>query len=76
MSMKFPINLATQPSRKDRPILVASGAAGILLVATLVVLVYGLTRSASLAAALTAVRLLPYVLGLPLGGLLADRLDR
>lgn len=39
MSMKFSVNLATQPSRKDRPILVASGAAGILLVATLVVLV-------------------------------------
>lgn len=39
MSMKYPINLATQPSRKDRPILVASGAAGLLLVAMLVVLV-------------------------------------
>ena len=39
MSMKFPVNLATQPSRKDRPILVASGAVGVLLVATLVLLV-------------------------------------
>src|SRR5437879_12587031 len=39
MSMKFPVNLATQPARKDRPILVASGAVGVLLVATLVLLV-------------------------------------
>jgi len=36
---EFPVNLATQPSRKDRPILVASGAVGVLLVATLVLLV-------------------------------------
>jgi Tfp pilus assembly protein PilN len=39
MSMKFPVNLATQPLRKDRPILVASGAVGILMVVTLVLLV-------------------------------------
>ena len=39
MSMKFPVNLATQPSRKDRPILVASGAVGVFLVVTLMVLV-------------------------------------
>jgi Tfp pilus assembly protein PilN len=39
MSMKFPVNLATQPLRKDRPILVASGAVGILMLAALVVLV-------------------------------------
>jgi Tfp pilus assembly protein PilN len=39
MSMKFPVNLATQPSRKDRPILVASGAVGVLMVTTLVLLV-------------------------------------
>jgi len=39
MKMKFPVNLATQPSRKDRPILVASGAVAILMVVSLVVLV-------------------------------------
>ena len=39
MSMKFPVNLATQPARKDRPILVASGAVGVLMVTTLVLLV-------------------------------------
>ena len=38
MSMKFPVNLATQPARKDRPILVASGAVGVLMVTTLVLL--------------------------------------
>jgi len=37
--MKFPVNLATQPARKDRPILVASGAVGVFLMVTLVVLV-------------------------------------
>jgi predicted MFS family arabinose efflux permease len=47
-----------------------------LYITALVVLVYSLTHAATLAAALTAVRLLPYVLGLPFGGLLADRLDR
>lgn len=47
-----------------------------LYITALVVIVYNMTRSATLAAAVTAVRLLPYVLGLPLGGLLADRLDR
>jgi Tfp pilus assembly protein PilN len=37
--MKVPTNLATQPFRKDRPILFASGVAGLLLVITLVVLI-------------------------------------
>jgi len=37
--MKFPINLATQPLRKDRPILVASAAAGIILTLSLILLV-------------------------------------
>lgn len=39
MSMKFPINLATQPFHKDRPVLFASGAAALLLVGFLVLLV-------------------------------------
>lgn len=37
--MKVPTNLATQPFRKDRPILFASGLVGLLLVITLVVLI-------------------------------------
>ena len=37
--MKVPTNLATQPFRKDRPILFASGLVGLLLVVTLVVLI-------------------------------------
>jgi hypothetical protein len=37
--MKVPTNLATQPFLKDRPILFASGLAGLLLVVTLVVLI-------------------------------------
>lgn len=47
-----------------------------LYITALVVLVYKLTHSATLVAALTFVRLLPYVIFLPLGGLLADRFDR
>ena len=47
-----------------------------LYITALVVLVYDLTRSVALTAALTATRLLPYVIGLPLGGVLADRFDR
>ena len=37
--MKVPTNLATQPFRKDRPILFAAGLVGLLLVITLVVLI-------------------------------------
>ena len=37
--MKFPINLASQPSRKDRPILFASTMVGVLLVAALGILI-------------------------------------
>ena len=36
--MKFPINLASQPFQKDRPILLASGAVAALLVASLILL--------------------------------------
>src|SRR4051794_25580067 len=45
-------------------------------IAAVIALVYGLTGSATLAAALTFVRLLPYAIGLPLAGVLADRFDR
>jgi Tfp pilus assembly protein PilN len=37
--MKVPANLATQPFRKDRPILFASGLVGLLMVISLVVLI-------------------------------------
>jgi type IV pilus assembly protein PilN len=37
--MKIPINLASEPFRRDRAMLVASAAVGILLVATLTVLI-------------------------------------
>ncbi|HET8628524.1 MAG TPA: MFS transporter [Thermomicrobiales bacterium] len=47
-----------------------------LYITALVVLVYTLTHSATVVAALTFVRLLPYVIFLPLGGHLADRFDR
>jgi len=36
--MKFPINLASQPFRKDRPILFASGAVAVLMVGCLILL--------------------------------------
>jgi len=39
MSMKFPINLASQPFHKDRPILFASGAVALLMVGSLILLV-------------------------------------
>jgi MFS family permease len=45
-------------------------------ITALVILVYQVTGSATLAASLTFVRLLPYALFLPLGGVLADRFDR
>src|SRR6185437_9320492 len=45
-------------------------------ITALVILVYQLTGSATLAASLTFVRLLPYALFLPIGGVLADRFDR
>ena len=47
-----------------------------LYITALVVLVYNLTHSAMIVAALTFVRLLPYALLLPIGGVLADRFDR
>lgn len=47
-----------------------------LYILALVVLAYDLTGSATLVAALTFVRLLPYVLFLPFSGLLADRGNR
>jgi type IV pilus assembly protein PilN len=37
--MKIPINLATEPMRRDRPIIVASAAVGLLLCLTLVALI-------------------------------------
>jgi Tfp pilus assembly protein PilN len=37
--MKFPINLASQPFRKDRPILFASGLVGVLLLFSLALLI-------------------------------------
>jgi len=39
MSTKFPINLASQPFQKDRPILVASSAVALLMIGCLVLLV-------------------------------------
>jgi len=39
MSTKFPLNLATQPFRKDRPILFASGAVAALMVCSLALLI-------------------------------------
>jgi MFS family permease len=47
-----------------------------LYITALVVFVYTLTGSATIAALLTFVRLLPYALFLPLSGVLADRFDR
>ncbi len=47
-----------------------------LYITALIVLVYQITGSATVAAALTATRLLPYALFLPLSGVLADRFDR
>ena len=38
MSMKFPLNLASQPFHKDRPILFASGAVAALMVCSLILL--------------------------------------
>lgn len=37
--MRFPVNLAREPFRRDRAILVASGATGVLLLATLILLI-------------------------------------
>jgi Tfp pilus assembly protein PilN len=37
--MKFPINLASQPFHRDRPILFASGAVALLLVGSLILLI-------------------------------------
>jgi MFS family permease len=45
-------------------------------ITALVIFVYQLTGSATLSASLTFVRLLPYALFLPLGGVLADRFER
>jgi MFS family permease len=47
-----------------------------LYVLALAVLVYDLTGSATVVAALTFVRLLPYALFLPFSGVLADRANR
>lgn len=38
--MRLPLNLATEPMRRDRAILVASGAVGVLLCVTLVALIW------------------------------------
>jgi hypothetical protein len=38
--MKFSVNLATQPYRKDRPILVASGAVAVLMIGSLILLIW------------------------------------
>ena len=57
MSMKFPINLATQPFHKDRPILVASAGVALLMICCLILLLsLGLTdrhRSADTRAVIT-----------------------
>lgn len=37
--MRYPVNLASQPFRRDRPILMASALVGLLLVVTLVILI-------------------------------------
>ena len=37
--MRLPLNLATEPMRRDRPILVASAAVGIVLCITLIALI-------------------------------------
>ena len=37
--MRVPINLSSEPFRKDRPILVASGVCAVLLIALLAVLI-------------------------------------
>lgn len=47
-----------------------------LYITALIVIAYQLTHSAVFVAALTFTRLLPYVIFLPLGGVLADRFDR
>jgi hypothetical protein len=47
-----------------------------LYITTLVVLVYRLTGSATIAALVTAARLVPYLIFLPLGCVFADRFDR
>lgn len=47
-----------------------------LYITALIVIAYELTHSATFVAALTFARLLPYVLFLPLGGVLADRFER
>ncbi len=39
MSMKFPLNLASRPFHKDRPILFASGAVAALMVCSLILLI-------------------------------------
>jgi Tfp pilus assembly protein PilN len=39
MSMKFPVNLATKAFRQDRPILLASAAVGVLMAASLALLI-------------------------------------
>src|SRR5258707_14538096 len=38
--MRIPINLASEPFRRDRPVLIASAACGVVLVALLGVLVF------------------------------------
>src|SRR6185295_4146869 len=40
VSMRIPINLASEPFRRDRPVLIASAACGVVLVALLGVLVF------------------------------------
>src|SRR2546421_8128569 len=39
IDMKLPINLASQPFRRDRAMIVASGAVGAMLVASLILLI-------------------------------------
>ena len=55
---------------------VASAIGDWLYITALIVIAYQLTHSATFVAALTFTRLLPYVIFLPLGGVLADRFDR
>ena len=42
--MRIPVNLASEPFRRDRPILVASGACAVMLVALLGILIFLMTN--------------------------------
>lgn len=50
MSVRIPINLASEPFRKDRPMLVASGFTAVLLLGVLIMLVTIIVRQRDAAA--------------------------